>query len=84
MGMSDESANKSNAGGWITGVVAALVLYVLSFGPVAGLYMNSRIPESAVLALAIIYMPLSFLEKTPLKVPMEGYLRWWEVLLAKP
>ena len=76
---------------WNAGVTTALIalpiLYALSIGPVAyTLVHNHPVNPRLMAAVNAFYKPLELLyEHTPLKVPLDAYLRWWgELLGGKP
>ncbi len=83
--MSEEEEDKSQAGRWIIGVVAALVLYVLSYGPVYAFVKKHIKSGSGEEVVASIYAPLSwFAVNTPLGVPMASYCNWWCAVFDVP
>lgn len=65
--------------GWLLGLAAAMMLYVLSIGPVSWAVDRRWIPESWHGVLRTIYAPVTWAyESTPLHGPLEVYLRLWE------
>ena len=83
--MDEEASHHSHALRWTLGVLTALLLYVLSIGPVAGLGMRGTIPKSATQWLFVFYMPVAWLhEFTPLQKPLDLYTDWWIHILKKP
>ena len=79
--MSETNPDKSQRSAWIITIAAALALYVLSIGPVAGLLHNGTIPKSAEKPLSVIYAPLLLLKTTE---PGDAYLKWWVKALRQP
>ena len=72
------SERKPAAGLWITfAILSALVLYVLSFGPVC--WLNSR-TEKGETALAFIYRPVGWVMKA--NQPAANILSWYACLAA--
>jgi hypothetical protein len=82
--MSDETRDKSHAGAWITGVVVALLFYVLSTGPMLGLAANGTLPDSTWPIINAVYEPLKIFRGTALGEPLGAYVDWWVKLLKKP
>ena len=83
--MDSEASHQSHALRWTLGVLTALLLYVLSWGPVGGLHVRYTIPYPAVEWLNTFYRPLTWLHNnTPLQKPLELYVQWWIHILAKP
>ncbi len=78
--MNQESEEQSGSGGlaWVAVIVLLPVLYVLSIGPVAAtFYRIGKTPPSYVL---LFYDPVIWLHQhTPLKKPLEAYLRLWGI-----
>ena len=70
---------------WTAGVLTALLLYVLSYGPVWGLIYQGTIPEPVPKWLIDFYQPVLWLRNnTPLKDSLDLYTSWWVRILAKP
>ena len=83
--MNEEASHKSHAMRWTAGVLTALLLYVLSYGPVWGLIYQGTIPEPVPKWLIDFYQPVRWLrDNTPLKKPLTHYLQWWKDILKKP
>ncbi len=78
--MSEDEESKSDNGRWIVAVVAALVVYVLSVGPVLALVF--KYPDKISWAekpLVIFYSPLMWVgERSPVPVSdlMSKYVIW--------
>ena len=72
--------DKSNTGTWITGIVAALVLYVLSWGPaVAYVHYSSDLRTNLQFRAGFhfFYAPVFWLAAgTPLGYALDPYLHW--------
>ncbi len=63
---------------WLMLIWCAFILYVLSIGPTAALVKNAGWPTIEV-ALSV-YAPVIWLyEHTPLKGPLDAYVRLWGV-----
>ena len=75
--MSEEPPRKSHKLAWILSIVAVLVLYVLSVGPVCYFEIRGRLPHPRPHWLNVVYEPLYWLFKTPLGKPFDAYLNWW-------
>ena len=83
--MDEEASHKSHAMRWTLGVLTALVLYVLSWGPVWGLVGRGTITYPVALWLDAFYRPVGWLhDNTPLQKPLHRYRCWWGQILAKP
>jgi hypothetical protein len=83
--MSTEPDKTSPATAWTISIVAALVLYVLSIGPVVGLLENGTIPQSAESSLEKLYTPVLLLAHLPGGGTLLGnYFEWWIRKLQKP
>lgn len=83
--MSESDSSKSSAGQGIAIVVAVLLLYVGSYGPVWGLVYHARISDSAQGFFSKLYVPLLWVRmNTPLARPLNAYVDWWVHALAKP
>lgn len=78
--MNQENEEQSGHGGlvWIALIVLLPVLYVLSIGPVAASFkMMGNPPPSYLMQF---YVPVIWLhEHTPLKKPLEAYVKLWGV-----
>jgi hypothetical protein len=73
-------SSKSHAVDWTLGAIAALVLYVLSIGPVLGwLYANGRNFTDLPAWLTTIYAPLGYAyeRNQPLRNLLDDYRYWW-------
>jgi hypothetical protein len=58
-------------------ILAAPLLYILSVGPVAAIWIKFKLPEAP---LETFYAPLIWLHgHTPLKEPLEWYVELWGV-----
>jgi hypothetical protein len=84
MSRGNHSDGSSHAAAWALSALAALVIYVLSIGPVAGLMEREAIPDGFASVLEKLYWPLSMVEGTPLEEPLLTYIEWWVVALKKP
>ena len=83
--MDEEASHQSHALRWTLGVLTALLLYVLSFGPIGGLVQRGTISIRVAKRLTTFYQPLVWLHaNTPLQKPLELYTSWWIDILAKP
>ena len=98
--MNEEASHQSHAMRWTLGVLAALLLYVLSYGPVLGLMGRGTIPpvplwliefDTGLIRfhgpkwLSAFYQPVVWLhDNTPLQEPLNRYGCWWVQILAKP
>ena len=83
--MDEESSHQSHVLRWTLGVLAALLLYVLSWGPFLGLMYRGTIPDPLATWLINFYQPVFWLvNNTPLEKPLEAYCKWWIANLAKP
>ena len=83
--MSLEPNRKSHATAWIVTILAVLLLYVLSYGPLLVLMHNGTIPPAAHKWLDGFYSPVRWLYVyTPLGEPLRAYTIWWGKVLAKP
>lgn len=79
-----ESSSRRSHGCLLLLLLKLLVVYMLSFGPVAALYSSHRLEGSMPGGLTTFYQPLHWLyEHTPLGKPMMAYDDWWQRLLAK-
>ncbi len=64
----------------VIGVAVALLLYVLSIGPVVKLGMQWKIPERAGPAITVFYAPLGWLAGHDKKLTgplLDWYVGWW-------
>lgn len=76
--MNEDAEAKSHAGRLSVVIVGALLLYVLSIGPVVAIVAKSGLPHAWVKPMEILYAPLIWVcEHTRLRVPMEHYVGWW-------
>ncbi len=83
--MSEDAESKSQAGRWIIAVVVALVLYVLSEGPVIALAMKYELSGPACEMLKAFYKPLDWgCERLALDEEMGRYCSWWRNLILIP
>jgi hypothetical protein len=73
---------KGRAGGWALGIVLALVIYVLSTGPVAVLVYQMHGPGPLPAGFLTAYQPVMWtLQFFPRAVElMDLYLKWWFAL----
>ena len=81
--MSEAPPQKSHVWHWITGIVLALVLYILSAAPVV-LYVwkqsNMHRPTKWVIAINSFYKPADFLLYSP---PLKPWSRKWSEYWVK-
>jgi len=79
MASEEESKTESHAGRWALWIVAALVIYVLSPGPVMVAMVKMQGSKVMSPVLGVVYAPLVLvLEKSPpLQRSMEFYMGWW-------
>ncbi len=86
--MSEEPRRTSHASTWTLGVAGALVLYVLSFGPVAFVIIKMDPGFTAAARpkwWTYFYAPVIWLDDhTPLKKPLDAYGDWWVNLAERP
>ncbi len=83
--MSEEPRRSSHATTWTLGVVGALVLYVLSVGPVGFAFARINPHGDAPVWAKEFYAPLIWLhDHTFLDKPLESYENWWENLAKRP
>ena len=83
--MDEEASHKSYAMRWTLGVLTALLLYVLSWGPFLGLMHRGTIPDPPPKWVEDFYEPVFWLARnTPLQEPLDLYCRWWIRILPKP
>ncbi len=83
--MSEDKKPNNHATAWIVTLIALPVFYVLSWGPVMGLFHNGTIPLDAEPWLVKIYQPVFWLRAdTPLWEPLSAYENWWDKVLMKP
>ncbi|MDB6121165.1 MAG: hypothetical protein JWQ71_158 [Pedosphaera sp.] len=83
-----ESERKRSGGlaHWVSWSGVVLLLYVLSYGPVAGIVFRrgGAVTPRTARALIIIYTPVYWLsDQTPLKKPLQSYVGWWMDFLDK-
>lgn len=70
---------------WSYGVVIGLVVYVLSVGPIHGLYYNEKLSEETWRVMKGIYYPIDWLElKIPDGEPIHTYKYWWYINIKYP
>jgi hypothetical protein len=82
--VSEARPQKSSATAWMLFILAALLLYWLSIGPVFYLEAIGRVPGSWEPWLNDFYRPLDWLhDHTPMWAPMNAYGRWWLKLAIK-
>ncbi len=82
--MNESDSSKSGAGKGVIIVVAALLLYVGSYGPAWGLVYHARISASAQGFCSKFYAPLLWVRmNTPLARPLNAYVDWWVLALAE-
>lgn len=79
--MSVETENQSQSGKWIIAVAVALLIYVLSFGPVGALALKYRIEMPWLFKSAVyFYDPLYWTAQQMPQCVGElslRYLNWW-------
>lgn len=67
---------------WVAaGMVAALVLYPLSFGPVVWLASREMLPNWTVRIIMFFYYPINWVVRIlpqPIVDAIDWYLRFWE------
>lgn len=65
-------------------LLIVFTVYVLSYGPVHGMYASHRIEGSFGSGLTTFYQPMRWLHAhTPLDKPMTAYAGWWQGVLKK-
>lgn len=75
-------AERSSSSSWALWVSLVLALYVLSVGPMHGLYYNERLSEIGEVVFKWLYMPLNELElRLPEGNVMSRYKYWWYIYL---
>jgi hypothetical protein len=76
--MSAAPPSHSRAAAWTLGILAALLAYALSLGPVFYLEAKGKLPPPLDKYCAYFYYPVLVLERsTPLRGPFTAYLDWW-------
>ncbi len=76
--MSEDVEKKSSAEWWIIAVVAALVLYVLSYGPASAFMYKFHRADTAGEMIETFYKPLEFVcERLGATDLMGSYISWW-------
>lgn len=84
MSSSDPSVSKK-ASGWSYGVVIGFVAYVLSAGPIHGLYYTEQLSEETWEVVKWIYYPIDWVEmKLPNGEPLNTYKYWWYINMKYP
>lgn len=80
------SASASHAATWLTCVIAAPVLYVLSIGPVIGLARRGVITPQKHAWVEKVYQPLGWVANKSKWADhaLQAYGNWWGKILAKP
>jgi hypothetical protein len=64
---------------WSAAVLVALVVYVLSLGPMLYLLNLGYIPAGADPALGKVYAPVQWMRRVPLiREPLNSYMKWWD------
>lgn len=82
--MSTSSSRRFNRPRFILLLLALLVVYVLSFGPVHALYSSDRLQGPIPKDLTTFYKPVNWLyENTPLGKPMTAHDEWWKGALKR-
>jgi hypothetical protein len=82
--MSEEQSRKFHPMAWLLSILSAIVIYVLSAGPVVGLEFNGVVPSHNGEWQETFYAPvLWLLEYTPLHDPLDAYFAWWMKVLKK-
>lgn len=83
MKTSTESSRSSAWTGWALGLLAAPLVYVLTFAPLAMLVAN---PWAQSPRWLVVYgAPMSWIVKhTPLAGPLQAYAEWWLKMLHGP
>ena len=57
-------------------MLAVLVLYILSLGPVLYFTMGRGLPPEQQRMIEAFYEPIEWLQQTPLEKPLTAYHRW--------
>lgn len=66
-------------------MVALPLVYLLSIGPVAFVCEKTSSTTSIRNTVLAVYAPIIWLhDHTPMKMPLENYVNWWERLARKP
>ena len=67
---------------WILSIGRLLIFYVISWGPVAGIYATGKTESRPPPWVVTLYRPLDWLRtETTLGRPITAYLNWWRDLL---
>ncbi|MES2657880.1 MAG: hypothetical protein V4689_04640 [Verrucomicrobiota bacterium] len=73
--MDQDEKKARNAGGWLIVGLLLAVVYVLSIGPATRWAMKHSHSDEALLTY---YPPVYWLwSNTPLREPIDRYVRWW-------
>lgn len=80
MNQENEESSKHGRTTWLALVVLVPFVYVLSVGPVIKILSSTGHPAASERFIETFYYPLILLyDNTPLKRPLEKYLRLWGV-----
>ena len=80
--MSEQQARKSHKKWWMLSIVAALSLYLLSYGPMMALYTLGRFSPPHSDWLLAVYKPIDWLHgHTFMHEPLDFYVAWSQRLL---
>ncbi len=83
--MSEDKQPSNHTTAWIVTLIALPVLYVLSWGPVLGMWNNGTIPQATFLWVYKFYKPVIWLyDKSPRWMSLDAYGDWWIDVLHKP
>ena len=67
---------------WILSIGRLLIFYVISWGPVAGIYATGKTGSRPPAWVVTLYRPLDWLRtETKLNKPIVAYLDWWRDFL---
>jgi hypothetical protein len=81
--MSTEAGSSNGAA--MALIVALPLVYLLSIGPVAFICEKTSSTTSIRNTALAVYAPIIWLhDHTPMKMPLEEYVNWWERLARKP
>jgi hypothetical protein len=79
--VSGEMKWASQVGVWGASLLAAFVVYVLSFGPVLYLMNIGRVPRALYPPISVVYAPIPWVRQVPfVNRFMNGYMGWWDDL----
>ncbi len=83
--MSEARIRKSHVMTWTSSALAILMLYVLSWGPVAGMLNNKIITYPLPQWADVLYQPLfAALQIDAFDDAMGVWTKWWTNVLKKP